>query len=322
MAVAATATIVLVSAGAEERPHPRPTSTIGAGTHICVVVGTPGPEGSRFRIPLNHALWKAHRELATTGSLVEARGPGVAAAIERFVGRGCDLIAATGVEAGPATLRAAREHPSQHFALIGGTIGAGLPNVAAVNFHTEQAAFLAGYLAAALSQTGIVGAFGSIDAPQVVRVLNGFSAGVQKLNADRELAIALLGWDAATQTGLFTDSVDDPATGKRAAQRLVAKGADIVLAVAGDASRGAAGVLHGVGDSSMIRHRVGLGPDRVHAAPVDDHRPGTRRCDAVAAASRGRSGARSSPASCRPRSRTTASGSRPCAARPSSSPAG
>jgi basic membrane protein A len=252
LVVVATAVVVLVQAGSGEEAEPRPTSTIGTGTHVCVVVGTPGPEGGRFRVPLSRALWKAHRELGTTGSLVEAHRSGLDAAIERFVARGCDLIAATGVEAGEATAQAARQHPAQHFALIGGTARSTIPNVTAVHFHTEQAAFVAGYLAAALTRTGILGAFGSERTPEVTGVLDAYSAGVQRLNQDRDLAIALNGWDSLVQSGLFTDAADDPGAGKRAAQHLIGDGSDILLAVAGNAARGAAGVAHGVGDAWMI----------------------------------------------------------------------
>jgi basic membrane protein A len=256
--------VVLVQTGSGE-PAPHPTSTLGRGTHVCVVVGTPGPDGARFRIPLSRALWKAHRELQTTGSLVVVHSDGaMSSAIARFVRQGCDLVATSGLEARTATLVEARAHPGTHFALIGGTSPASLPNVTVVRFHPEQAAFVAGYLAAGISRTGIVGAFGGVRVPEVVAMLQSFAAGVAKLNADRDLAIALLGWDPPTQKGIFAGSVGDPEAGKRAARRLVSNGADVVFAVAGDAARGASGVVHGVGDSLMI----GSGWDRARTATV------------------------------------------------------
>jgi basic membrane protein A len=121
-----------------------------------------------------------------------------------------------------------------------------------VRFHPEQAAFLAGYLAAGITRTGIVGAFGSVEDPEVTRMLQAFAAGVAKLNADRELAVPLLGWNPVDKRGLFAGSPEDKQAGKRIGQRLVGNGADIIFAVAGEAARGAAGVVHGVGDSFMI----------------------------------------------------------------------
>jgi basic membrane protein A len=245
--------VVLVRAGATGEPAARPTSTIGRGTHVCVVVGSPGPDGARFRVPLQGALERSHHDLATTGTLVLAHGDaGFAGAVERLAGRDCDLIATTGVEAAAATEAAARAHPDQHFALIGGEPAASLPNLEAVRFHTDQAGLLAGYLAAGVSQTDVVGAFGSVDVPEVTRVLEGFAAGVRKFNVDRGEAVRLLGWDPETRTGRFVGSPDDQAAGRRAAQRLVADGADVVLAVAGEAGLGAAEVVRGVGNSSMI----------------------------------------------------------------------
>jgi basic membrane protein A len=97
-------------------------------------------------------------------------------------------------------------------------------------------------------------------------MLQSFAAGVAKLNEDRELAVPLIGWNPATQRGLFAGSVGDPAEGKRVARRLVSDGADVVFAVAGDAARGASGVVHGVGDSLII----GSGWDRARTATVPD----------------------------------------------------
>jgi hypothetical protein len=88
LAVAAVAVVVVVRAGASDGPAPRPTSTIGRGTHICVVVGSAPAIGARFRVPLSRALWKAHREIATTGYQDEARRIGDGAANERFTDTG------------------------------------------------------------------------------------------------------------------------------------------------------------------------------------------------------------------------------------------
>ena len=259
--------VVAVRAGAGGGAEPRPTSTIGRGTRVCVVIGTPGPEGARFRIPLGQSLRLAEHDLAVAGLLATARGTGVATAIERFASQGCDLITTTGVEAARATATAAPLHPGIHFAVLGGARDPGLPNVTVVRFHLDQPAFLAGYLAAALSRTGIVGAFGSVSDATVIEVLDAFSAGVQKLNLDRDLAIPLLGWDARSDTGMLAGSSDDPEAGLRVAQRLVADGADIVLAVAGDAGRGAAHVTVGVGDAWMI----GTGWDWARIANAPHH---------------------------------------------------
>jgi basic membrane protein A len=242
----------LIGAGADDTPVPRPTSTIGQGVKICVVAGTPTADGSRFRVPLGRALHGAHRRLAITGSLVAAHGDGVAAAIEHDVNRGCNLIVTSGEEAPRATLDAAKAHPGQHFALLGGSIDETLPNLAWVRFHPEQAAYLAGYLAAGATQTGIVGAFGSVPSHDVTKILDAYAAGIRKFKKDRGVIVPLIGWNPETGEGLFVGNADDQAAGRRAAQTLVADGADVILAVAGDAARGAAGVAHGVGDAYVI----------------------------------------------------------------------
>ena len=46
-------------------------------------------------------------------------------------------------------------------------------------YATDQAAFLAGYAAAAASNTGKVGVFGGVDIPQVTDFMDGFALGVE-----------------------------------------------------------------------------------------------------------------------------------------------
>src|SRR5215211_9272395 len=96
LALVSAGVVALVRAVADDEPDARPASTIGRGVHVCVVVGTSGPDGGRFLIPLRRGLWKAHRELAIAGSVVAAHGKSAyASAIERFVTRGCRLTVMT-----------------------------------------------------------------------------------------------------------------------------------------------------------------------------------------------------------------------------------
>ena len=61
--------------------------------------------------------------------------------------------------------------------------------------------FLAGYLAAGVSQTGAVGTFGGMQIPSVAVFMDGYQLGVEKYNEDKSGAVEVFGWDAATQKG-------------------------------------------------------------------------------------------------------------------------
>ncbi len=51
-----------------------------------------------------------------------------------------------------------------------------------LTFATDEAAFLAGYLAAGMTQTGVVGTFGGINIPPVTIFMDGFVKGVRYYN--------------------------------------------------------------------------------------------------------------------------------------------
>lgn len=118
-------------------------------------------------------------------------------------------------------------------------------------FNTDEAAFLAGYLAAGMTKSGTVGTFGGINIPPVTIFMDGFYYGVQKYNADNGTKVKVLGWDPATQQGLFTENFESLDDGRTFAQNLVDEGADIVLPVAGPVGLGSAALASELGTDTL-----------------------------------------------------------------------
>jgi basic membrane protein A len=77
----------------------------------------------------------------------------------------CDLILTVGYLLGPATAGAAQAHPEQKFEILDFAYDPVLPNVWAQVYSTDQAAFMAGYVAASVTKTGKVGTFGGVSIP-------------------------------------------------------------------------------------------------------------------------------------------------------------
>jgi basic membrane lipoprotein Med (substrate-binding protein (PBP1-ABC) superfamily) len=105
-----------------------------------------------------------------------------------------DIIMAVGEKLQSALNNAATAYPQQRFAMIGGYVD--LPNVASGTFASEQAAFLAGVLAAFLSTqtnyTSRVGILASLsDDPAVTRLINGFTQGLVAANDTYVLNVTL-----------------------------------------------------------------------------------------------------------------------------------
>ncbi|MFW9793731.1 MAG: BMP family ABC transporter substrate-binding protein [Candidatus Thorarchaeota archaeon] len=120
-----------------------------------------------------------------------------------------DLIVAIGHGlAGPVT-DAAGNYPNQRFALIGAEPTLSLANVASATFAQNQAAFLAGSLAAFLAtnhanSSGIVGILGSVEGdPIVEELIAGFLHGLNHANTTYNLDVSLLPID---YVGSYNDS--------------------------------------------------------------------------------------------------------------------
>ena len=72
----------------------------------------------------------------------------------------------------------------------------------------------AGYLAAGVTQTGVVGTYGGVDIPTVTIFMDGLARGVAHYNEVKGTDVTVLGWepgnpDAAIMTGTFDPG--DPA---------------------------------------------------------------------------------------------------------------
>ena len=132
---------------------------------------------------------------------------------------------------------------SDHVNNLGRVLGAWLANVFL---------FLAGYLAAGMTETGKVGTFGGINIPTVTIFMDGFAWGVDYYNTENGTAVEVLGWDPATQEGSFTNNFESLDDGRAFAQSLVDEGADIILPVAGPVGLGSAALATELGTFSII----------------------------------------------------------------------
>ncbi len=175
--------------------------------------------------------------------------------IQSFVDQGCDVIVTVGFLLGDATMEAANANPDIPFTIVDYAYADGdiaNNNVLGQVFNTDEAAFLAGYLAAGVTKSGKVGTFGGVNIPPVTVFMDGFYYGVQKYNADNGTNVEVLGWDPAAQSGLFTENFESLDDGRTFAQNLVDEGADIVMPVAGPVGLGSAALASELGTDKLM----------------------------------------------------------------------
>lgn len=161
--------------------------------------------------------------------------------LRQFVTQKCDFILAVGGLMGTATTKVAAESKDSQFGIVDSAVP-GATNVYPMQFATDEAAFLAGYLAAGYSKSGKVATFGGLKIPPVTVFMDGFVDGVAYYNTQKSKNVQVLGWDKAKQNGTFAETFVDQNKGKSITNTFVAQGADVVMPVAGGTGLGTADV--------------------------------------------------------------------------------
>jgi len=240
----------------------------GEGYHGCYASDTGGVDDRSFNQKIAEGMLQAEEELGIEYTFVESQSEAdYAPFLQAFVNQDCDLIVPAGFNFGPATVESAEANPDQLYAIVDydifdfsdpdNPVDVTLDNVRELTYQTDQAAFLAGYLAAGMTQTGTVATYGGVFFPTVTIFMNGFSAGVRSYNQDNGTSVEVLGWDPEAQEGtqISTDPAvgfDNSAEGRRVTEDFIAEGADIILPVAGPTGLGTIAAAEDAGDVTVI----------------------------------------------------------------------
>ena len=171
--------------------------------------------------------------------------------INAFVEEGCDLIMSVGFLLGDATAAAAGANPDQLFGIVDVNWLAA-DNLYGSGFAINEATFLAGYLAAGMTQTGVVATYGGIQIPPVEIFMDGFVLGVEAYNAAHGTEVQTLGWDPAARNGLFVGNFESTDDGRTMGESLMDEGADIIMPVAGPVGAGTLAVMEERGAGWII----------------------------------------------------------------------
>ena len=240
---------------------PAASEPAAAALKACQVTDVGGVDDKGFNQKAYKGVTDAADQLGVEAAVLESQAEtDYAPNIQAFVDQGCNVIVTVGFLLGDATMTAANANPDIPFTIVDYAYGEnedGTPmitnnNVLGQVFNTDEAAFLAGYLAAGTTKSGKVGTFGGINIPPVTIFMDGFYYGVQKYNADNGTKVEVLGWDPKTQKGLFTENFEKLDDGRTFAQNLVDEGADIVMPVAGPVGLGSAALATELGTDKLM----------------------------------------------------------------------
>lgn len=229
---------------------------------VGMVTDMGGVDDKSFNATSWEGVQRAIRELDIDGSYLESQQQAdYATNITQYINQDADLIVTVGFLLADDTEKFAAEHPDVNFAIVDfPSLG---DNVRGLTFATDEAAFLAGYVAAAATKTGRVATFGGINIPPVSIFMVGFEYGVNYYNAQHGTNVQVLGWNTAANTGVFVGNFDSTDDGRRVAEEFLAEGADVIMPVAGPVGLGSAQAVLEHGDAWLI----GVDTDWTISAP-------------------------------------------------------
>lgn len=192
--------------------------------------------------------------------------------IEAFARQRCGLIVTVGGFMGPTTAEVAKRNPDIRFLTTDDDVSWHLDNLANVVFDIDEAACLAGYLAAGVTKTGTVATFGGIPIPTVTPFMRGFAAGVMRYNRVHAAKVQLLGWDVENGVGTYVGTREEGegvfGDAPRAAiltHDLIRSGADVIMPV--DGTAGELGAGRAVRASREHVLLIGVDTDQFFSAP-------------------------------------------------------
>ncbi|MDE0600862.1 MAG: BMP family protein [bacterium] len=180
-----------------------------------------------------------------------------AAAIRGYAEEGYDLVIAHGSQYGGSLQEIAGDFPDTAFAWGTSADTLGQPNVSAYTAASDQGGFVMGVVAAALSQSSVIGVVGPIEVGDAKLYVDGFHNGAVATGPDVTVLINYIG------------SFSDVALASEAAQAHIAAGADVLTGSA-QMVVGAVGVAQTAGALwfGTQANQTALAPDLVVASQV------------------------------------------------------
>jgi basic membrane protein A len=211
--------LLLVACGNPSRPK------------VALFLARGGLGDKAFNDNANEGLQQAAQELNAEVMTFDYQQDTQDANIRKAAQDGYPLIIALGSENAQAIETVAAEFPETKFAIIDTTVEGA--NIASVTFSELEGDFLAGALAALLSENGRVAYLGGADVLVIRRIQFGFEQGVKYVDPEAEIDVQYIG------------GVDDfsgfakPEDANTIATQMYADGADVIYAAAGGSTLGA-----------------------------------------------------------------------------------
>jgi basic membrane protein A and related proteins len=173
----------------------------------------------------------------------------------QYGAKGFDLVFGHGFEFQDAALRVAPDFPNTVYITTSGTSVA--KNVGGAEFAFEEASYLAGIVAGAMTKSNVLGMIGGTELPPVKRSFEAFEQGAKSVNPQVKVVVSYIGnWD-------------DVSAGKEQAIAQISRGVDIIFQ---NADAAGLGIFQAVKEAKNVRI-IGSNANQNDIAP--DHTLGS-----------------------------------------------
>ncbi len=139
-----------------------------------------------------------------------------------------DLVLTAGYQMGSILESVAPKFPNVKFAIF--DVAIDLPNVASVNYKSNEGSFLVGTIAALKTKTNKIGFVGAVDVPLIREFEAGYITGIHEINQDIQVYVNYISDDV---TGF-----NQPDKAKEIALTLYEDGVDVIYVAAGGSGQG------------------------------------------------------------------------------------
>ncbi len=175
--------------------------------------------------------------------------------MEALLDRGADIVIANGWEFTELVEEFAKKNPESLF-LLNDIPVTGFSNIVSTVFGQHEGAFLAGALAAMMSENDHVGFVGGADMPVIRAFYVGYEEGVKFIDKNIKISIRFIQESDSSVSGF-----NNPAVGKREASTMYDQGVDIIFSVAGLSGNG---VIRAAAEKKMFV--IGVDANQDHMA--------------------------------------------------------
>lgn len=220
-------------------------------TRVGIVLSTGGLGDLSFNDAAYRGLQRAEEELDISFDYIEPADPSEdETALRRFAERGYNLVIGVGFQMADSMEIVANDYPNTKFAHVDQAFDPVPENLITLNFAEWEGSFLAGALAALVSEEDNVGYVGGVDFALIHRFEGGFYQGAKYINPDIEIQRR------------YADDFGDPARGREIALGMIDDGADVIYHAAGGTGTG---VFEAAEEEDI--YAIGVDSNQNHVAP-------------------------------------------------------